>query len=149
MEGGGDDAGGLPVVRICAPCVEAAADALDLERRLREARLGVACGSRVIAIDIAEIALAIDQRIADGEVLGQTGQGIVDGLVAMRMQIAHRLADNLGALAVRRLRIEVQPTHGKQDASVNGLQPVAHIRQSTAHDGGQRISKIALFQRLS
>ncbi len=38
MEGGGEDAGGLPVVRICAQCVEAATDALQLERRIGEAR---------------------------------------------------------------------------------------------------------------
>ena len=57
-------------------------------------RLGVAHGGGVIAVDIAEIALAVDQRIADGEILRQADQRVVDGLVAMRMELADHVADD-------------------------------------------------------
>ena len=43
-----------------------------VEQQLRDvghARFGVAIGGRIIAVDIAEIALAVDQRIARGEIL--------------------------------------------------------------------------------
>ena len=65
-------------------------------RRLGQPRFGVTVGGGVIAVDIAEIALAVDQRIARGEILRQPHQRIVDRLVAMRMEIAHHVADDLG-----------------------------------------------------
>src|ERR1039457_952042 len=48
-----------------------------------------------IAIDGAEIALAIDQGVAHGEGLGHADQGIVDGGIAVRMVLAHHLAGDL------------------------------------------------------
>ena len=66
---------------------------------LGQPRLGVALGGGVIAVDIAEIALAVDERIADGEVLGEARERVVDRLVAVGMEIAHRVADDLGAFA--------------------------------------------------
>ena len=66
----------------------------------RHARLGVAHGRRVIAVDVAEIALPVDQRIADGEILREAHQRVVDRLVAVRMEIAHHLADDLGGFLV-------------------------------------------------
>ncbi len=49
-------------------------------------RFGVAVGGGIVAVDIAEIALAVDQRIARGKILRQAHHGIVDRLVAMRME---------------------------------------------------------------
>ena len=68
-------------------------------RDLGQPRLGVAVGGGVIAVDIAEIALAVDQRIADGEVLREARQRVVDGLIAVGMEVAHGVADDLGAFA--------------------------------------------------
>ena len=34
-----------------------------------------------------------------------------------------------------------------QQAAVNRLQSVAHVRQRAVHDGGERIGEVALFQR--
>ena len=47
-------------------------------RGLGQAAFGVAHGGGVIAVDIAEIALAFDQRIAHGEILRQAHQGVID-----------------------------------------------------------------------
>ena len=80
-------------------------DAVEQARGdLGQPRLGVAVGGRVIAVDIAEIALAVDQRIADGEVLGEARQRVVDRLIAVRMEIAHGVADDLGAFPELALR---------------------------------------------
>ena len=65
--------------------------------RFGEAAFGVAHGGGVIAIDIAEIALAFDQRIAQGEILGQAHQRFIDRQVAMGMIFADDIADHAGA----------------------------------------------------
>ena len=53
----------------------------------------------VIAVDVAEIALPVDQRIALGEILGEAHQRVVDRLVAVRMELADHVADDLGAIS--------------------------------------------------
>ncbi len=73
-------------------------DALEQQRRdLGHARFGVAHGGRVIAVDIAEIALPVDQRVAHREILRQAHQRVVDRLVAMRVELADDVADDAGA----------------------------------------------------
>ena len=111
--------------------------------------LGVAVGGRVIAVDIAEIALPVDQRIADGEVLGEAGKRVVDRLIAVRMEISHRVADDLGAFPEFALGAEPQLLHGVEQPPMHGFQPVAHVRQRAVHDGGERVSEIALLQRVA
>ena len=117
-------------------------------RDLGHARFGVAHGGGVIAVDVAEIALPVDQRITHGEILREAHQRVVDRLVAMRMELAHHLADDAGAFGKTLVGIEAQEPHGVHDAPVHGLQPVAHIGQRAVHDRRQRIGEIALFERL-
>ena len=68
-------------------------------RHLGQAAFGVAHGGGVIAVDIAEIALPVDQRIAHGEILRQAHQRVIDRLVAMGMEVAHHIAHDLGAIS--------------------------------------------------
>ena len=117
-------------------------------RHLGQPALGVAHGGGVIAVDVAEVALAVDQRIAHGEVLGQPHQRVVDRLVAVRVVVAHHLADDLGALLVAAGGVELQLAHGVEDAPVHGLQAVAHVGQRAVHDGRQRVGEVALLQRI-
>ncbi len=65
-------------------------------RHFGHARFGVAVGGGTIAIDVAEVALAINQGIARGKVLGQAHQRIINRLVAMGMVAAHDVAHDLG-----------------------------------------------------
>ena len=116
-------------------------------RDRRHARLGVAHGRGVIAVDVAEVPLPVDQRVADGKILREAHQRVVDRLVAVRMEIAHHLADHLGGLLVAAGRKEAHLAHGVEDAPVHGLQPVAHVRQRPVHDGGERVGEVALLQR--
>ncbi len=117
-------------------------------RDLGHARFGVAHGSGVIAVDVAEIPLPVDERVAHREILGETDQRIIDRLVAMRMELAHDFADDAGAFGEPLVGIEAQEPHGMHDAAVHRLQPVAHVRQGAVHDRRQRIGQVALFQRL-
>ena len=113
----------------------------------RQTRLGVAVGGRPIAVDVAEIALAVDERIALREVLREAHQRVVDRLVAVGMEVAHHVADDLRAFLEGRVRVEPKQAHAVEDAPVNGLQAVAGIRQSPVHDRRERIGEVALFER--
>ncbi len=99
-----------------------------------QAALGVAHRRRGVAVDGAEIALAVDQRHAQAERLRHADHGVVDRGVAVRVVLAHHLADDAGGLAVRLVVGEAALVHGIQDAAVHGLQPVPRVRQRAADD---------------
>ena len=125
-------------------------DAVEQQpRHLGHARFGVAVGGRIIAVDIAEIALAIDQRVARGEILREADHGVVDRLVAMGMERTHDVADDLGGFLERRAGIEPQQPHAVEDTAVHRLQAVAGIRQRAMHDGRKRVGEIALLERIA
>ena len=115
---------------------------------LGEARLGVTHGGGVIAVDVAEVALPFDQRVAGGEFLGEAHQGVVDRLVAVRVILADHVADHARALLEGAVGVEPQLPHGVEQAAMHRLQPVAHIRQRARHDGRQGIGQVALLERL-
>ena len=119
----------------------------QLHRDRGQPRLGVAVGGGVIAVDIAEIALAVDQRIAKREILGEADHRVVDRLVAVRMIFADHVADDAGRFLVGAGRIEPQQPHRPQQAAVDRLQPVADIGQRPRGDRRQRIDEVALGQR--
>ena len=145
--GGQDDRLGVLAVEGSAEIDGLLVDALQQGGgRVRQPRLGVAVGGGVIAVDVAEVALAVDQRIALGEVLGEAHERVVDGLVAVRMELADDVADHAGAFLVGAVGVELQLAHGVQDAPVHGLEAVAHVGQRAAHDGGERVGEIALLQ---
>ena len=118
-------------------------------RGFGQPRFGVAIRGRVIAIDIAKIALTVDQRITRGEVLREPHQGIVDRLVAMGMEVAHHVADDLRRLFESRAGIEAKKPHAVEDAAMHGFEAVARVRQRPVHDGGERIGEVALLERLA
>ena len=125
-------------------------EAVEQEPRdFRQPRFGVAHGGGVIAVDIAEIALAVDQRIALREILRQAHHRVVDRLVAVRMEITHHVADHLGRFLERRAGVEPQLPHHVQDAPVHRLEAVARVGQRAVHDGRQRVGEVALLERLA
>ena len=118
-------------------------------RDLGEARLGVAHRRGVIAIDVAEIALPLDQSVARGEGLGEPHQGVVHRGIAVGMVLADHVAHHARALLETRIRVELQRPHGIEKASLDRLEPVTHIGQRARGDGGERVGKIALAQRIA
>ena len=57
-------------------------------------RFGIAVGRRIITVDIAEIPLPVDERVAKREVLREADHRIIDRLVAVRMIFADHIADH-------------------------------------------------------
>ena len=111
-----------------------------------QAGLGVPMGRGRQAGDGAEVALAVDQAMAHGPVLGQADQRRVDGGVAVRMVALHRLADDAGALAGGRGRPEAQVVHRHQDAPLRRLEAVAHVGQGPADDDAHGVGEVAVLQ---
>ena len=97
-------------------------------------RLGVPHRRGRVAVDRAEVALAVDQRVAHVEVLRQPHERVVDRRVAVGMEIAHHLADDLRALAVAARRRQPHRLHAVQHAAMRRLQPVAGVGQRSSND---------------
>jgi len=109
--------------------------------------LGVAAGGRVVAVDVAEVPLPVDQRVADVEILREAGHRVIDRGVAVRVVIAHHVARDLGRLAEPAGGGEPEFAHRIEDPPVHRLQPVAGVGQRAVHDRRQRVLQIALAQR--
>ena len=99
-----------------------------------EAGLRVAHGRRRVALDRAEVALAVDQRVAHVEVLGHAHQGGIDDGLAVRVVVTGGVAGDLGALAVLLAGRQAEVVHGHEDAPLAGLEAVAHVRQGAVDD---------------
>ena len=93
--------GGAKINRVLIEAVE------QQRRDIGQSRLGVAIRSGVIAIDIAEIALPLDQRIALGKILREADHGIIDRLIAVGVVFTDDIADNAGAFLEGLPRIEL------------------------------------------
>ena len=108
-----------------------------------EARLRVAHRGGAVAVDRAEVALAVDERVAHREVLGEPDEGVVQGDVAVGVVLAHHLADDRGALAVGARRAEPHLAHRVEDPAMDRLQAVADVRQGARHDHAHRVIEVA------
>ena len=149
-EAAGQDAGllaalvkvGVPVHRLLLDVPE------HLVGELGHAGLGVTVGSGGIAINGAEVTMAVHQDIAHGEVLAQTDQGVVDGLVAVGMVAAQHVAHAGGRLFEGLVAGEAVLVHGVEDAAVHRLQTVPHVGQGPAHDDGHGVFDIGVLHLL-
>src|SRR5437773_2650291 len=101
--------------------------------------LGVTHRRRGIAVDAAEVALAVDQRIAKRERLRHAHEGVVDRCLAVRVIELENVADEGSALAVPAAGSRAGPVHRVEDAALNGLQPITHVGQSPADDDGHGV----------
>jgi hypothetical protein len=114
---------------------------------LRQPRLGVAHGRGAVAVAAAEVALAVDQRVALRKVLRHAHQRVVGRAVAVRVELAQHVAHHAGALhrLGRRCwagKAQAHAVHGVQDAALHRLLAVAHIGQRAALDDRQRVFQV-------
>ena len=68
---------------------------------LAQARFGITHGRRAVAVDRAEVAVALYERIARGEVLRHAHHCVVNRAVAVGMVLAHAVADDTRGLTDR------------------------------------------------
>ena len=85
-----------------------------LDHRLgdsREAAFGIAhCRGRV-AVDGTEVSLALDDRVAKGEILREADEGVVDRLVSVGMVFTEDVTDDASAFLKRGIRADAHFFH--------------------------------------
>ena len=107
-----------------------------------QAALGVPVRRRRIAIDRAEVALPVDQRIPHAPRLRQTHQRVVHGAVTVRVILLQTFADDTGALHVLAVVEHAHVLHRVQNAAMHRLQSVANVGQRAADDDRHRVVEI-------
>jgi hypothetical protein len=109
---------------------------------LRHADLGVAHRRGVVAVHRAEVALPVDERITQAEVLRHAHDRVVHRRVAVGMVLTDDIADDARGFLVRLVPIVGELVHREEHAPVDGFQSVAHIREGPADDHAHRIIEV-------
>ena len=108
----------------------------------RQPGLRVAHGRWWVSVDAAEIPLAGDERVAHGEVLRHSHQGVVYGALAVRMELAQHLTGNPGALSELGARTNAHIVHGVEDPSLHRLQSVPDVGERPRHDHAHGVGQV-------
>ena len=103
---------------------------------------GVSHGRGTIAVHRAEVALTVQKRQRHGEGLRHPHQRIIDRRVAVGMVFPHRVADGPRRLAVGLVMRVAGFLHRKEDAAVDGFQPVAQVGDRAGDDHAHRVVEI-------
>ena len=84
----------------------------------------------------------VDERHAQREGLRHAHERVVDRGVAVRVVVAHHVADDRGALACFASAKRRCLPHRVEDAALDRLQAVAHVGQRAARDDRQRVVQV-------
>ena len=114
-----------------------------LHGQRRHPALGVPRRRRRVVARGAEVALAVDQRVAQRPVLHEADEGVVDRGVTVRVVLTHDLADDAAALVVAAVGAVAAVVHRVDHAAVHRLEPVAHVGQRAADDDRHRVVDVA------
>ncbi len=121
----------------------------ELHGQREQARFRVAVGCRAVPIERPEVAVPVDERIPETEVLGHADQAFIDRDVSMRVVLPEHLAHDPRALERLRVRRKTQVVvHRVEDAPLDRFQAVAHVRQRPRRDDRDRVVEVAAPCRL-
>ena len=112
------------------------------------AGFGITVSSRGVAVHGTKVALAVNQRITQAEILCQTHHRVIHTGVAVGVVSTQHSTNRIRRLAVRVAGVVAALVHRVQDAAVYGLQAIAHIRQGTGYDNGHGIIQKCRFDLL-
>src|SRR3989344_3601937 len=88
---------------------------------LSQPRFGIAIGGGRIAVNGAEVALSVNERVAERKILRHANQGVVNGSVAMRMVFSQRVTDDIGAFSEFSAMSQAIFPHRPKNAALDGL----------------------------
>ncbi len=114
----------------------------QLGRQTRQLDLGVTHRRRRVAVDRAEVALAVDQGMAHRERLGQSHDRVVDRRLTVGVVAADHGTDGAGRLAVRLVRLVAGDVHAVQRPAMHRLEAVADVGQRAPDDHAHRVVEI-------
>ena len=112
---------------------------------LRHTDFRIPHGCRAVAVDAAEVAMAVDEQVARIEILGQADRRVVDRRIAVGMIFTQDFTDDTGRFLVRPVRSHARFLHGIQDAAVYGFQAVPHVRQGPLHNDAHGVIDIGVL----
>ena len=99
------------------------------------AGLGVTHSCGRVAIHRAEVTLTIHQRVAQAPRLRHAAHSVVDGTIAVGVELTHHITHDTGALTGRLVGVKTQlVAHAIEDAAMNGFHTVPCIGQSSRND---------------
>ena len=101
--------------------------------------------SRRVTIDRTEVAVAVSQHIAHGEILRHADDGIIYGTVTMRVIFTQNFADDTRRLLVGLAGPHAGFLHGIEYTAMYRFQTIPHIRQGTRYDNAHRIIDVAVL----
>ena len=130
------------VVRNPVDCLFVDVVTQQLFGETREPHFGVAHRRRRIIVERAEVALTVDKLIAHRKILRHAYNGVVDRAVAMRMELAHHVADDARRFLVRLAGRVSLLVHAVKDAAMHGLESVANVGKRAADDDRHRVVEI-------
>ena len=113
--------------------------AQQLGRQPREPALGVPHRRSGVVVDVPEVPLPVDERVAHRERLRHADERVVDRDVAVRVVRAHHVADDARALEARPIRLETGFVHREEDAPMHRFEAVADVRQRARDDHAHRV----------
>ena len=111
----------------------------DVFTHLRQAALRVTHRCGRVTVDRTEVSLAVNELIAHVPLLSHAYQCTIYRAVAVRMILTEHLTYDARTFLVGIVTCIADAQHTIEDASVNGLETVAHIGQGTRHNHRHRI----------
>ena len=108
------------------------------------ADFGIPHGRGRVAVNRAKVSLAVNERIAQREILRHTDEGVIDGRVSVRVIFANHVAHDTGRFLIGTIPFVPKVVHGVQDASVDRLQSVTDIGQGATNNHTHGVVHIGL-----
>ena len=93
----------------------------------------VTISRRGVAVDRAEVAVSVDKRAADREVLSKPYESVVNRDVAVGVIFAENVADDKRALSERLVAGQIKFAHAVKDTAVYGFQTVPDVGNRTGY----------------
>ena len=91
------------------------------------------------AVHGTEVAVTVDKRISEGEVLCKSHKRVINGRVTVGVILTENLSDGVCALSERLIRGISGVVHGIDDTAVNRLQTISDVRQRSRGDYRHRV----------
>ena len=108
----------------------------------RHLALGITRGGRSVVARGTEVALTGHERVAHRPRLHEADHGVVDRRVAVRVVLAHHVADDARALGEVAVRAVAAVEHRVEHAAMDGLESVADVGQGAADDHAHRVIEV-------
>ena len=114
----------------------------------RHLALGVTGGCGAQVAGGTEVTLAGDEGVAQRPGLHEAREGVVDRGVTVGVVVTHDLTDDAGGLGERGGGAVSAVVHGVQDATVDGLEAVAHVGQGSPDDDAHGVVEVGALHLL-